>query len=83
MRTSPPATWWTPTRAETVDTPEQNDVSSTEFAEAADGEARRAIEAILMVAVDLHQADSFGEIQVSWRPDANFAAGDLVDHYEG
>ena len=34
-------------------------------------------------AVDLHQADSFGEIQVSWRPDANFAAGDLVDVYEG
>ena len=35
-----------------MDTPEQNDVPSTEFAEAADGEARRAIEAILMVAVD-------------------------------
>ena len=34
-------------------------------------------------AVDLHQADSFGEIQVSWRPDANFAAGDLVDAYDG
>ena len=34
-------------------------------------------------AVDLHQADSFGEIQVSGRPDANFAAGDLVDAYEG
>lgn len=38
--------------AEPVDAPEQNDVPSTELAEAADGEARRAIEAILMVAVD-------------------------------
>ena len=38
--------------AEPVDAPEQNDVPSTELAEAADGEARWAIEAILMVAVD-------------------------------
>ena len=38
--------------AEPVDAPEQNDVPSPALAEAADGEARRALEAILMGAVD-------------------------------
>ena len=34
-------------------------------------------------AVDLHQADSFGEIQVLWRTGTDFAGSDLVDAYEG